>query len=76
MLKKIMLATVTSVFLLLSVAVHAEPVTMVYSCKLKDYIKQIHADRKSHCQLDAKRWFYIGKSLQKQDCNQANVRLV
>jgi hypothetical protein len=36
MLKKIMLATVTSVFLLLSVAVHAEPVTMVFSCKLKD----------------------------------------
>jgi hypothetical protein len=36
MLKNIMLATVTSVFLLLSVAVHAEPVTMVFSCKLKD----------------------------------------
>ena len=36
MLKKIMLATVTSVFLLLSVAVHAEPVTIVWSCQLKD----------------------------------------
>ncbi len=36
MLKKIMLATVTSVFLLLSAAVHAEPVTIVYSCKLND----------------------------------------
>ena len=36
MLKKILLATVTSVFLLLSVAVHAEPVTMVFSCQLKD----------------------------------------
>jgi hypothetical protein len=36
MLKNIMLATVTSVFLLLSVAVHAEPVTMVFSCTLKD----------------------------------------
>ena len=36
MLKKIMLATVTSVFLLLSVAVYAEPVSIVYSCKLKE----------------------------------------
>ena len=36
MLKKILLATVTSAFLLLSVAVHAEPVTMVFTCKLKD----------------------------------------
>ena len=36
MLKKIMLAIVTSVFLLLSVAVHAEPVTIVFSCQLKD----------------------------------------
>ena len=36
MLKKIMLATLTSVFLLLSVAVHAEPVTIVFSCKLNE----------------------------------------
>jgi hypothetical protein len=36
MLKKIMLATVTSVFLLLSVSVHAEPVSIVFSCQLKD----------------------------------------
>ncbi len=36
MLNKIMLATITSVFLLLSVAVHAEPVSIVYSCQLKD----------------------------------------
>ena len=36
MLKKIMLASVTSVFLLLSVAVYAEPVSIVYSCKLKE----------------------------------------
>jgi len=36
MLKKIMLATVTSVFLLLSVTVHAEPVTIVFSCELND----------------------------------------
>ena len=36
MLKKIMLATVTSVFLLLSAAVHAEPISIVYSCKLND----------------------------------------
>ena len=36
MLKKILLATMTSVFLLISVAVHAEPVTIVFSCKLKE----------------------------------------
>ena len=36
MLKKIMLATVSSVFLLLSVAVHAEPVTIVFSCTLNE----------------------------------------
>lgn len=36
MLKKIMLATVTSVFLLLSVAVQAEPVTIVFLCKLNE----------------------------------------
>ena len=36
MLKKISLATVTSAFLLLSVAVYAEPVSIVYSCKLKE----------------------------------------
>lgn len=36
MLKKIMLAIATSVFLLLSVAVYAEPVSIVYSCKLKE----------------------------------------
>jgi hypothetical protein len=36
MLKKIMLATVSSVFLLLSVAVNAEPVSIVYSCQLKE----------------------------------------
>ena len=36
MLKKIILATATSVFLLLSVAAHAEPVTIVFSCKLND----------------------------------------
>jgi hypothetical protein len=36
MLKKIMLATVTSVFLLFSVAIYAEPVSIVYSCKLKE----------------------------------------
>ena len=41
MFKKIVLATVTSVFLLLSAAVHAEPVTVVFSCKLKDgYTKE------------------------------------
>ena len=31
-----MLASLTSVFLLLSVAVHAEPVTIVFSCKLNE----------------------------------------
>ena len=36
MLKKIMLTSVISIFLLLSVAVHAEPVSIVYSCQLKD----------------------------------------
>lgn len=36
MLKRIMLATVTSVFLLLSVAVHAEPISIVWYCELKD----------------------------------------
>ena len=36
MLKKIMLATVTSVFLLLSGVVYAEPVSIVFSCKLKE----------------------------------------
>ena len=36
MLKKILLATVTSVFLLLSSAVYAEPVSIVFSCKLKE----------------------------------------
>ena len=36
MLKKIMLATVTSAFLLLSVAVHAEPISVVFTCKLKE----------------------------------------
>lgn len=36
MLKKILLATMASVFLLISVAVHAEPVTIVFSCKLKE----------------------------------------
>ena len=36
MLKKIVLATVTSVFLLLSGAVYAEPVSIVFSCKLKE----------------------------------------
>jgi hypothetical protein len=36
MLKRIMLASVTSIFLLLSVAVHAEPVSIVFSCQLKD----------------------------------------
>jgi len=36
MLKKVLLAVATSAFLLLSVAVHAEPVTIVFSCKLKD----------------------------------------
>ena len=36
MLKRMMLATVTSVFLLLSVAVHAEPISIVWYCELKD----------------------------------------
>lgn len=36
MFKKTLLATATSVFLLLSVAVHAEPVSVVYSCTLKE----------------------------------------
>ena len=36
MLKKILLSTVASVFLFLSAAVHAEPVTIVWSCTLND----------------------------------------
>ena len=36
MVKKIMLAAVTSVFLLLSSVVCAEPVSIVFSCKLKE----------------------------------------
>ena len=41
MLKKIMSATVASVFLLLSAATHAEPVSVVFSCKLNDgYTKE------------------------------------
>lgn len=36
MLKKIMLTTVSSVFLLLSVAVHAEPISIVFSCTLNE----------------------------------------
>ena len=36
MLKKIILATVTSVVLLLSAAALADPVTVVFSCQLKD----------------------------------------
>jgi len=36
MLKKTFLAAATSVFLLLSVAVHAEPVSIVYSCTLNE----------------------------------------
>ncbi|MBT8079786.1 MAG: hypothetical protein KJO31_14505 [Gammaproteobacteria bacterium] len=36
MLKKNLLAAVTSVFLLLSATVYAEPVTVVFSCKLND----------------------------------------
>ena len=36
MLKKIVLATVTSVFMLLSFAVHAEPISIVWYCELKD----------------------------------------
>ena len=36
MLKKTMFATVTSVFLLLSAAVHSDPISIVFSCKLND----------------------------------------
>ena len=36
MLKKIVLASVTSVFLLLSVVVNAEPISVVWYCELKD----------------------------------------
>jgi hypothetical protein len=36
MLKKIMLATATSVFLMLSAAAHAEPVTIVFTCTLNE----------------------------------------
>ncbi|MDH3984228.1 MAG: hypothetical protein OEV02_08505, partial [Gammaproteobacteria bacterium] len=36
MLKNILLATVTSVFLLLSVAIQAEPISVVFTCELKD----------------------------------------
>jgi len=36
MLKKTLLAVATSVFLLLSVAVHAEPVSIVFSCTLNE----------------------------------------
>ena len=36
MFRKIFLATVTSVFLLLSAAVSADPVTVVFSCELND----------------------------------------
>ena len=36
MLKKIGLAIVTSAFLLISSAVYAEPVSIVFSCKLKE----------------------------------------
>ena len=36
MLKKIVLATVSSMFLLFSIAVNAEPVSIVYSCKLNE----------------------------------------
>ena len=36
MLKRIMLAAVTSTFLFLSVAVHAEPISIVWYCQLKD----------------------------------------
>ncbi len=36
MLKKIMLATVSSMFLLFSIAVNAEPVSIVFSCKLNE----------------------------------------
>ena len=36
MLKNITLAAVTSVFLLLTYSAHAEPVSVVYACKLKE----------------------------------------
>jgi hypothetical protein len=36
MFKKIILATVTSIFLLLSAAVSANPVTIVFSCELNE----------------------------------------
>ena len=36
MLKKIVFATATSVFLFLAAAVYAEPVSIVYSCQLKE----------------------------------------
>jgi len=36
MLKTMMFATIASAFLLLSVAVHAEPISIVWSCELKD----------------------------------------
>lgn len=36
MLKKTLLAAVSSVFLLLSVAAHAEPITAVFYCKLNE----------------------------------------
>ena len=36
MLKKIMLTIVAPVFLLLSAAVHAEPISIVFSCKLNE----------------------------------------
>lgn len=36
MFKKIIWTSVTSVFLLFSVAVHAEPISIVYSCELKE----------------------------------------
>lgn len=36
MLKRITLAAVTSAFLLFSIAVHAEPISIVWYCQLKD----------------------------------------
>ena len=36
MFQKIRIAAATSVFLLLSVAAYAEPVSIVYSCELKE----------------------------------------
>lgn len=36
MFKKIMLAAITSIFLLFSIAVQAEPISIVYSCQLND----------------------------------------